>query len=198
MNEKNLSQDEIKHFLERSHRSYEVERKFILNSIPSIFLTDAKKSEIIQYYILNEAHDANHLSMLRVRKIIEDDKITYIQTIKNPIGSDFAVSETETELTEEEFNFLLEKSDSKISKKRYTLYIDNNKWEVDEFHELNIIMAELEKLGDNWDNAVSLEKEIMSIELPNSIKEVLKEEVTGQVEWSNKTLSLKVKEMFGK
>jgi CYTH domain-containing protein len=94
--------------------------------------------------------------------------------------------------------FFVEKSDSKISKKRYTLYIENNKWEVDEFHELNIIMAELEKLGDNWNNAISLEKEIMSIELPDSIKEVLKEEVTGQVEWSNKTLSLKIKQMFGK
>ncbi len=167
--------------------NYEIERKFILHTIPSIFLTNAKQSEITQYYIPDES------SMLRVRKIIENDKTTYIQTIKNSIGSKFAVSEKEIELSEEVFNLFVKQATSKISKKRYTLYIENNKWEIDIFHELNLIMAELEKICHTIDEAIELEKTIKNIEIPDSIKEVFQEEVTGKEKWSNKYLSLKIK-----
>ncbi len=193
MDNKGLTQNEMKDLLNRSHKNYEIERKFVLKSIPDIFISESKQCEIIQHYILDEFHDNSHQSMIRVRQITEKDNISYIQTIKTPIGADFAVSETETELTKEEFDYFVNKSNSSISKKRHTLYIEGNKWEIDQFHQLDLVIAELEKLGDNWSNAVELEKEIMNIKLPSIIQDVLIEEVTGKSEWSNKTLSLKIK-----
>lgn len=199
MKDNKLNQEELKDLVNRSQKNYEVERKFILNKLPEELLQTAIITEIIQYYILNEAYDTNHMSMTRVRKIIDsDNNITYIQTIKNPIGSNFAVSEIETFLSKDEFDYFVNISDSFISKKRYTFFIDNNKWEIDKFYELDIIIAELEKIGNNLDNAIELEKEIMEITIPTSIQNYILEEVTGKIEWSNKNLSLKVKEKLAK
>ena len=199
MKDNKLNQEELKDLVNRSQKNYEVERKFILNELPKEVIQNSTITEITQYYILNDAYDTNHMSMTRVRKIIDtDNNITYIQTIKNPIGSDFAVSETETFLTKDEFDYFVNISDSSISKKRYTLTIDDNKWEIDKFHELDIIIAELEKIGTNLDNAIELEKEIMDIKIPISLQSYISEEVTGKLEWSNKNLSLKVKEKLAK
>ena len=145
---------------------------------------------LTQDYILDDWCDGSHLSSNRVRKITTNGIISYIHTIKNPIGSSFAVSETETILTMDEYEKYLSKSSSGISKTRYTIFLEDNKWEFDVIHDLDIYIAEMEKIGKNWNESVILEKEIMNIPLPNIIVDVLIKEITGESEYSNKNLSI--------
>jgi CYTH domain-containing protein len=120
-----------------------------------------------------------------------DDVILYTHTIKNPIGSNLALSENETVLSLEEYEEYLKQSLSFISKTRYTIFLEDNKYEFDKFHDLDIIIVEVEKISSDWESAIQLEKEIMNIKLPKIIDEVLIEEVTGNDAYSNKKLSIK-------
>jgi CYTH domain-containing protein len=175
----------------RTVKNFEIERKFLLNDIPKYVLDNAISCVIRQDYILVGSFDINHISSCRVRKMYIDGMDLYTHTIKNPIGSNLALSENETVLSLEEYEEYLKQSSSFISKTRYTIVLEDNKYEFDKFHDLNIIIVEMEKISSNWNNTIQLEKEIMNIKLPKIIEDVLIEEVTGNVEYSNKKLSIK-------
>ena len=172
----------------RTVKNFEIERKFLLKDIPKYVLDNALSCDIRQDYI---PFDNNHISSCRVRKMCIDDVNLYTHTTKSPIGSNLALSENETVLSLEEYEEYLKQSLSFISKTRYTIFLEDNKYEFDKFHDLDIIIVEVEKISSDWGSAIRLEKEIMNIKLPKIIEEVLIEEVTGNVEYSNKNLSVK-------
>jgi CYTH domain-containing protein len=173
-------------------KQYEIERKFLIKEIPPEVLETSKQTLIIQYYIFGDSEDMNHPSSCRIRESKFDNEVTYVKTIKRPCGSEFAQNEYETILTKEEFLELKEQASTKISKIRYTLEIENNKWEFDSFLDFDMHICEVEKLTTDLSEVKSIEVSIKNIKIPKIIEDVLIEEVTLDKKYSNKSLAIKL------
>ena len=180
--------------MEKTIKQYEVERKFLIKEIPFEVLRDIQVPvPISQYYIFDDADDSEHPSTSRIRVSFINGKNEYVKTIKRPSGNDYAQNEYETELTEEEFLEFQKQASTKITKIRYTLYIDGNKWEFDKFLDFDMYMCEVEKLTDNLSDAKELEKEVRNIPIPEIVNNVLIKEVTNEIEYSNKSMAVPYK-----
>lgn len=159
----------------------EIERKFLLKSIPKSNLIDSINIE--QLYLKNN----NIWERVRCWTSKKTNKTKYIHTIKTSIskGVNF---EDEKLITEEEFNSFKEKCfksnlDSRqIFKTRHIYPQGKLKWEVDEFHnDYRLIVAEIETPTENY-----------SINIPKYISDLILLEVTGLKQFSNRNLSLKI------
>ena len=154
----------------------EIERKFILKSIPKT--TPVEKIKIEQWY-----HKIDDV-WERVRKC-ESSKngVYYVHTIKTPV-SDLANMEDEKLLTKEEFNsfvkLCVDDSSKFISKERLVYpHTGGLKWEVDVFNSgHHLIIAEIEIPSEDYE-----------VKIPKFIKQKLLLEVTGMKQFSNKSLS---------
>ncbi|MFV2015026.1 MAG: hypothetical protein ACC656_06340, partial [Candidatus Heimdallarchaeota archaeon] len=62
-------------------------------------------------------------------------------------------------------------------------------WEVDDFLNINLVIAELEESAVNALDAKRVEDELKKIKIPNIIKQHLIAEVTGDHQFSNLALS---------
>lgn len=146
----------------------EIERKFILEKIPeNIKFVDSY--EIVQFYLFSEGD-----KIMRVRKYGHKFNIGFKK------GSGLSRLEKEIEISEEDFNDLVEfGAKNKISKQRHITYIGEYKIEVDEFKEKyeGLFYAEVEFIG---------EKEANEFEPPNWFGK----EVTGDIKHTNSYLSM--------
>ena len=160
----------------------EIERKFLLKSMPDIDPTDVIKIE--QYYNKNSKGIWE-----RARYCNSDiNGIKYIHTIKRSIAK--GVNEEDEHLmNEEEFNIFKDKclssTESRYIYKERWIYPhnDNLYWEVDIFksgHHLIIAEIEIPDMSYN-------------LNIPTFIKEKLLLEVTGMKQFSNRNLSNKIK-----
>ena len=105
----------------------EIERKWVIDPDEIPFdLSKAKKDEMVQAYI-------SFSPTIRVRS---ENKERFILCVKaKSKGSYLAREEFETELTAEQFEFLLAKKEgSIIEKTRYTIKQDGLNYEIDIFH----------------------------------------------------------------
>ena len=105
----------------------EIERKWVIDPDEIPFdLSKAKKDEMVQAYI-------SFSPTIRVRS---ENKERFILCVKaKSKGSYLAREEFETELTAEQFEFLLAKKEgSIIEKTRYTIKQDSLNYEIDIFH----------------------------------------------------------------
>lgn len=156
----------------------EIERKFLLKSIPN--KTPDEIIEIFQWYYKNEQGIWE-----RVRSCYSDVKGFYFtHTIKKSI-SPGVNQEDEKSITSDDFNEFVQKcktGQSKYISKERLVYVDGElKWEVDVFNNgHHLIVAEVE-----------LPEEDYPVVVPKFIKDKLLMEVTGMKQFGNRNLSNK-------
>jgi CYTH domain-containing protein len=166
-----------------SHKTYELERKFLLKSLPNIKCT--KELKIYQYYLNSEP-----LVAKRIRRSICGDVVNYYYTEKiyDTTNSEHT-EEIEKIISVTEFNKLKNKAISLIKKTR-RLYNDGTKdWEIDIFDDMSLIIAEIEFIANGL-NVHNKSYELNNYKIPNFINEVLIMEVSNMKEFSNKELAL--------
>ena len=162
-------------------KKLEIERKFLLKSLPSIPPTDSIKIE--QFYLKKGR------IWERVRSWVPlNGDIKYIHTIKKSISKGVCM-EDENIISQEDFlGFKLEclstGSESRsINKTRHIFpSSDGLYWEVDEFHNgYKLIVAEIE-----------IPKKTYKINIPEFMSDLILMEVTGIKNFSNRNLSLEI------
>ena len=159
----------------------EIERKFLLKSMPDILATEIVK--IDQYYFKNKDGVWE-----RARSWNSNiNGMSYIHTVKKSVSKGVNL-EDEKFLTKKEFedfksNCLLSTTESRfISKERWIYPDDNLYWEVDMFNSVHhLIVAEIEIPTKNH-----------KVNIPKFIEDKLLLEVTGLKQFSNKNLSNKI------
>ena len=160
----------------------EIERKFLLKAMPDVLPTEVVK--IDQFYFKNKEGVWERVrqwnSNIYGRK--------WIHTIKTKL-SDFSNEEIEKELTKKEYEKFKKKcrqnkSNSRYIKKERWIYPDGDLyWEVDIFKDkCHIIIAEIEIPSEDYD-----------LNIPEFISKKTLLEVSGQKQFSNRSLSVKLK-----
>jgi len=163
----------------------EIERKFLLKSLPEI--KPDQIVEIHQFYFKNESGIWE-----RARSWSSSNgEMKYIHTIKKSVSKSVNI-EDEHSMTLKEFNAFKNKcyktpNDSKYIKKTRYIYKDGNlKWEIDEFsNDYKLIIAEIEIPTKDYE-----------VVIPDYLKELVLIEVTGMKPFSNRSLSLKLKKII--
>lgn len=162
-------------------KKIEIERKFLLKSLPSAEPDDIYQIE--QFYLKNKKGIWERARTYHSEK--SGDK--YIHTIKKTVGKGINL-EDESEMTQEQFLDFQSKCFQKgiesrhISKERRVYKDGDLKWEVDKFKSgYNLIVAELE-----------IPTKSFKFAFPKYIEEVKLLEVTGLKQFSNRALSLKI------
>jgi len=158
----------------------EIERKFLLKRMPN-----EKPDEVIkmdQWYLnVNGIYER-----VRQRQWKSTGKIDWIHTIKEDYD-EISRIETEKLISDYEYHEFIKKckqpdSDARYIQKRRNLYKNgNDTWEVDEFLETSLIVAEIEIPTKDY-----------KVEIPSYISENLICEVSEMREFSNKNLSDKI------
>ena len=161
----------------------EIERKFLLKAFPNKTPDDV--IIIDQYYWKN-----THGVWERARTFHSEkygDK--YIHTIKKSVNK-YVNMETERELSFDEFEdfrktCISDPTSKFILKKRYIYNEGDLKWEVDEFENgYRLIIAEVEIPNRRY-----------NLTIPDYIQDVQLLEVTGNKKFSNRSLSLNIKDI---
>jgi CYTH domain-containing protein len=159
----------------------EIERKFLLKAMPDVLPTEVVK--IDQFYFKNKEGVWERVrqwnSNLYGKK--------WIHTIKTKI-SDFSNEEIEKDITKLEYEEFKKKcrgnkSNSRYIKKERCIYSDGDLyWEVDLFKDkCHIIIAEIEIPSEDYE-----------LNIPEFISKKTLLEVTGQKQFSNRSLSVKL------
>lgn len=162
--------------------SIEIERKFLLKSLP-----DSLPNEIIkidQFYFKNK--DGVWERVRQCDSNVNGKK--WVHTIKNRI-SERVNEEIEREITKKEFDrfkrlcYSNKLSAKHIKKDRWIFPDGELKWEVDLFKDnYHLVIAEIETPTEDWD-----------LKLPDFISKKMLLEVTGMKQFSNRSLSIKLK-----
>jgi CYTH domain-containing protein len=160
----------------------EIERKFLLKSLPDIEPTDRIKIE--QYYYKNPDGIWE-----RARQMDSKAKGTkFVHTVKTRI-SDMSNDEQEKELTKAEFFSFRRRcvkypGSSKMLKKIRYVYSDGElKWEVDLFREVaTLVVAEVEIPSEEFELAI-----------PDFISKKMLLEVTSMKQFGNRSLANKIR-----
>jgi CYTH domain-containing protein len=158
----------------------EIERKFLLKRLPNEKPHDIIKMD--QWYLnVNGIYER-----VRQRQWKSTGKIDWIHTIKEFVD-EMSNIEIEKFISIDEYHEFIKKckdsnSDARyIQKRRYLYKNGNDTWEVDEFLETSLIVAEIEIPNKEYE-----------VIIPNHISDNLICEVTGMREFSNKNLSDKI------
>jgi CYTH domain-containing protein len=151
----------------------EIERKFLLKAIPLMYFD--KAIMISQVYV----SDKNSSVTERVRFTQEGEDVKCFHTKKTKIDA-MSSEEIELEISLEEGQKMIEACEipREIDKVRWVKEYGDLKWEIDEFRNLDLIIAEIE-----------LPTRDTAVELPQEIQDVLIMEVTGMKEFSNSNLA---------
>ncbi|MDG4949332.1 hypothetical protein NLM59_00205 [Weeksellaceae bacterium KMM 9724] len=156
----------------------EIERKYKVQILIDELNLPYHEVEIYQTYLTTQDDNIEE----RVRKIIDDQEIKYVHTIKKPI-SDTERIEDEKTISELEYNAFLKRKNSvsqTIHKKRKTFNYKGQNFELDTYFspQLSFLILELEGIKNHQD-----------IDFPPFIEAL--EDVTGNKAYSNHSLSLK-------
>jgi len=159
-------------------KNIEIEKKIILKSLPEIEYDQILN--ITQYYLRNSDGIWE-----RYRKSTDQDGlITYIKTIKTTIRKGVSL-EDEDIISEVDYNRAKlfcrsgEFESRMISKVRHIKFTnDNLKWEIDDFKDINITIAEIEIPSDDYE-----------VIYPDYISNNMIKDVTGQNEFNNRRMS---------
>lgn len=163
---------------------YEIERKFLLKSLPKDNPLDS--IEIDQFYLRNSSGIWE-----RVRKWKSKSGTKYIHTIKKSVSKGVNIEDeklvSESEYLKFKDNCYNSKRESKSIKKIRHIYKDSDlTWEVDEFDNgYRLIVAEVE-----------IPKMSFKLNIPSFIRDVMLMEVTGLKKFSNRSLSLDIPKDF--
>jgi len=149
----------------------EIERKYLLRALPR-FPHATSVIEIDQGYIPG-------------RKLVErlrrerhgDGSVKFYRTVK--VGSGVQRTEIEDETDEKTFSHLWELTKGKrLTKRRYLVPNHEDVWEVDEFTDRQLVLAELE-----------LDSADQRIDIPHWLRDVMVREVTDERQYTNHSLA---------
>jgi CYTH domain-containing protein len=151
----------------------EIERRFLLKAMPLIYFD--KAILISQVYISDKDVELTE----RVRFSQDGEEVKCFHTTKKKIDN-MSSEEIEVEITLEEGKNKIEScaNPREVDKVRFIKQIGDLKWEVDEFRNMALIIAEIELTSRDTE-----------ITLPQEIQDVLIMEVTGMKEFSNSNLA---------
>ncbi len=114
-----------------------------------------------------------------------DDSTIYTHTIKRGLG--LIRQEIEREITQQEFEKLWPRTEGRrLTKTRYFVSEDDNLWAVDDFDDLDVVMAEIE-----------LPEPDTQITLPDWLKACLIREVTEEPAYRSYFLALSKTDTYG-
>ncbi len=148
----------------------EIERKYLLRDLPELART-APSVEIDQGYLPGDR------ILERLRRITSPDGVRYVRTIK--MGSGIERIEIEEETTEVFFAMVWPLTRGRrVQKRRYRVPDGAVVWEVDEFVDRVLVLAEVE-----------LERMDQAVVIPAWLAPVLDREVTEEPDFSNYRLA---------
>jgi CHAD domain-containing protein/CYTH domain-containing protein len=154
----------------RRGRNVEIERKFLLTGVPDL-AREVVPLEIDQGWIAGE------LVNERVRRTRTAEADSFSRTIK--LGSGVVRSEFEEQMTSDVFESMWPLTvNRRISKRRYQVPDGELTWEIDEFTDRELVLAEVE-----------LPDEEAEAPLPHWLKPFVVREVTGEPEYVNVNLA---------
>jgi len=149
----------------------EIERKYLLRALPGMpAVSDVL--EIDQGYIPGE------ILMERLRRQrSRDGTVRYFRTVK--IGTGVERIELEDETNQRIFDHLwLLTEGRRLRKRRHLVPVAAGVWEIDEFTDRELVLAELE-----------IERADAGVAIPDWLKTVLVREVTDEKEYTNRSLA---------
>jgi CHAD domain-containing protein/CYTH domain-containing protein len=154
----------------RGRGDVEIERKFLLRALPD-GVRDAPAREIEQGYLPGER------LVERLRRVRDGERVRYYRTVK--LGDGLARTEVEEETTPELFASLWPLTEGRrVVKRRYRVRAGVLRWEVDEFLDRDLVLAEVE-----------LPSERTPAEPPEWLRPSVVREVTGEPEFTNARLA---------
>jgi CYTH domain-containing protein len=149
----------------------EIERKYLLSGLPK-FPRAAAILDIDQGYLPGE----KLVERLR-REQSHEGVVRHYRTVK--LGSGVERIEVEEEADEPVFQHLwLLTGGRRLRKRRYVVPNGDDMWEIDEFLDRPLVLAELE-----------LERADAKVKIPDWLKPVLVREVTDEKEYTNRSLA---------
>jgi CYTH domain-containing protein len=158
----------------------EIERKFLLKRLPNEKPNDIIKMD--QWYLNVDGT----FERVRQRQRKSNGTIDWIHTIKEFVD-EMSNIETEKFISIDEYHEFIKKckdpsSDARyIQKNRLIYQVGDDTWEVDQFLETSLIVAEIEIPTRDYE-----------VKIPEFINKTIICEVTGIREFSNKNLSDKI------
>ena len=149
----------------------EIERKYLLRDLPR-FPRPSVVLEIDQGYMPGD----KLIERLR-REESHEGVVRYYRTVK--IGSGLQRHELEDECDQRTFEHLWQLTDGRrLRKRRYLVPNGDDVWEIDEFLDRKLYLAEVE-----------LEAVDVTVKIPDWLKPVLVREVTEEKEYTNRSLA---------
>ena len=142
----------------------EIERKYLLKYNPLNLGEFDNLLRITQLYL---PKDENGYTV-RYRYVTDtNDNVRYIKTLKKYV-TDFTREEIETDITKGEYEEAEKKAVSEISKLRYELIDGDLTWQIDNFINIKMVVAEVELPSENH-----------TFDIPEHIENAIVAEVTG-------------------
>lgn len=154
----------------RNPSQLEIERKFLLKGLPET-MPEATSVTIEQGYLPGER------LVERLRAIEVNRERMYFRTVK--IGAGLVRTELEEETTAEVFKSMWPLTKGKrLTKRRHRVADGDLAWEIDEFTDRALVLAEIE-----------LPSADTAVEIPDWLEPFVDREVTGDVAYLNSTLA---------
>ena len=149
----------------------EIERKYLLRAMPVM-------PRVVQTYEIDQGYIPGEKLVERLRRQRDRDGMTrYFRTIK--LGSGVSRTELEDETTQRVFEHLWQLTEGRrLTKRRHVAPNGSDMWEIDEFTDRPLVLAELE-----------IEHADAPVAIPDWLKPVLVREVTDEKEYSNRSLA---------
>lgn len=149
----------------------EIERKYLLRALPA--MPEVREVvEIEQGYIPGR----NLHERLR-REHRRDGSVRHFRTVK--VGSGLERIELEDETDARTFEHLWQLTDGRrLKKRRYRVPVGDDEWEIDEFMDRELVLAELEMPSVDH-----------RIEIPDWLSAVLVRDVTDEPRYTNRSLA---------
>ncbi len=160
----------------------EIERAYLLDRLPEL-PAGAEVWRIEQGYLPESLPgDQGIVAPLegRLRRVImPDDTVCFTHTIKR--GKGLVREELERSMTETEFSRHWPRTESRrLSKTRHRITVGELIWEIDDFDQLDIVLAEVELTDVD-----------MKVEIPDWLASHIVREVTDEPEFRNYELALR-------
>ncbi len=153
-----------------AHKDIEIERKYLLKGRPDI-PKGAKTKSLEQGYLPGDRLRE------RVRKSESGGATKYVRTIKT--GTGVSRFELEEETTQEVFDALWALTEGcRVKKIRHVVPVGNRVWEIDEFLDRDLFLAEIELATEN-------EK----VKPPQWLADFIERDVTGEAKYTNLALA---------
>jgi peptide-methionine (R)-S-oxide reductase len=166
-----------------ARRSVEIERKFLLSGLPRL-PADAEPWRIEQGYLPDPARPGGaggggDVTEGRLRRAVgPDGSVRHTHTVKRGLGIERA--EIERPLDESEFEAHWPRTAGRrLRKTRYRVAAGGRFWEVDEYPDLGLVLAEIE-----------IESADERVALPEWLAPHVVREVTGEARYTNYRLAL--------